>query len=315
MEQVTSVPTFAQTGHQSSFSLQVTSVAGLGVLPDTDFVQIETWIPGDKYREIHGQLVTFKLNINFSDVLAGAGGYYVYLQNSARDRSLIHRMAAPATVMDQNVRFTVQLDTVGNYLLGKDEIGLRIGISLARPSDSGTFFTLTEDTFISGDKRVGAGQSNTFNVVGSHFRMAQTALYIGDVDPLFDTEFPSEIDEQLGRFYEINNYNSGIDEATGLIGRALTIGTAAFQIPYTYEKAAVPTKINFSAAGTFDIEHGPASVNSVTSIDASTLIGKKACRTVFNISGNPFIADQITVLRGDTSVGPAFTEFDARPYI
>lgn len=216
MARSTSVPTLAESGFQSTYSLQVTAPASGGASIANTATSIDTRLEGYDYAPFHGQTVTCFFWV-YSSVV---GTYYAAFCNSDHSREYL----APFTISVANTwerkAVTLTLDTAGTWLFDNG-IGLAIHWILQAGSSKqsgavGSWFTKAAD----GAPIAGPGGVDFWATPSATFRVAQVMMargsFTAEDGPVFQRAGKT-VQQELAmcmRYYEkssdtVNPINSG----------------------------------------------------------------------------------------------------------
>ena len=124
----TDVPSLAESGFRSTYSLEYTQTSAL-VLTAPDFISWH-WhkIEGFFYRNLHGKTITF--SFMFKSTLAGQ--YPVSFRNGGQTRSYVSLFTYDVANVWQKIYVTLETDTSGTWLFDNG-----VGISIIIGADSG----------------------------------------------------------------------------------------------------------------------------------------------------------------------------------
>ncbi len=222
----TDVPTLAESGYQSLYSLKV-DVTTADASPGNEGMYIEQKIEGNNYQPIHSKIVILSFWVKSNKT----GQYSVTFRNSASDRSY----TSPYIIDDSNTwekkEITLTLDDTGTWLFD-NTIGLRVAFGL-----------LAGNTFNTADAN--KNQWNGFNATGldtdvnflddtsNEFFIAQVQLTEGAEDIPFRRAGKTITEELCNcqRYYELVALNAAIP---------VTGGFASWPIAWRVEKRAIP---------------------------------------------------------------------------
>lgn len=175
----TDVPTYAQSGHNSLYSLSGKVTTADAAIAAADGWSHEYVITGYDYQSLHQREITVSFWFKF---IAGGGSglsapytFSLYLQNSARNRSHVANFTVSADSTWEKITKTITLDSTGTWELDADA-GLRFGICLG----AGANYQGTVDTWEGADDRATSSTDNGHDATDNEFRIAQMQINIGD---------------------------------------------------------------------------------------------------------------------------------------
>lgn len=168
----TDVPTVAQSGFASQFSLLYTITTVDSSIAAGEVSLLNYKIEGSDYALIHGGQ---SARLQFWVKSSVTGTYGVALRNNAVNRSYVTTIAINAANTWERKTIDFTTDTAGTWLLD-NSTGLQISIVL----DSGTDFrTSTLNSWQNGNFVAGSTQANFSATNGATFQLAQVMLVPG----------------------------------------------------------------------------------------------------------------------------------------
>lgn len=271
--QSTDVPTLAQSGYQSRYSLLVTN--GTGASPGSaEYIIIEHRVEGQDYQAIHGR----KARLQFWCKSSVTGTFAVSLRNNANNRDYVASFTVVSASTWEKKTFDIALDSSGTWLFDN---GMGVDISIALTAGSGQQ-TSTLNTWQAGSSLGATGQTNWGGTTSATFQLAQMALIPGNYDSSLSIPFHRagrSVGHELQmcqRYYEKSFAQGnfpGSQATTDLVlvshGPTGTNGVSASAY-YKTAKRASPTLTIYNNAGTSarvtEIDGG----NTTVTVTAST---------------------------------------------
>jgi hypothetical protein len=175
----TDVPTVAQSGFQSSYSLLAT--ANSTTTPSGNiYANIQYKMEGLDFAYIHQKTI----RVQFWAKTSLTGTYSIYLQNAAQTRSRVTTFTISSANTWTKITKDIAMDTGGTWVFDNNS-ALTIGIALS----VGTAVATTLDTWESGNKLGASGQTNWLGTSSATFQIAQMALYVGSFASTIDIPF------------------------------------------------------------------------------------------------------------------------------
>lgn len=232
------IPTFTQSGFESTYSYLFTMITGIASPVAADYVlPIGTRIEGLDYAKIHGQTVTYSFWFNASLT----GTYSVAFRSSAANRSYVTTFTQNNANTWEFKSITLILDTTGAYNFD-NTLGLEI--ELAGYGGS-SITTSTLNTWQTGTFAVASTATNYQATSGATIRVAQVSLVLGlGIGTYGFTRSGSIADELLKcqRYYE-KSYDVFVAPGT------VTSTNTTFMIPVIDTGGSFNTTRTFAGSG------------------------------------------------------------------
>lgn len=300
-ERSTDVPTFAESGWQSQYSVLV-KCTGTDASPSaSEHNSLRYHITGYDFASLNQQEVTISFWCKTASANSG-DTFSLFLANSAFNRSYVTDFTA--TNSWAKVSKTVTLDSSGTWLTDEGK-GLTIGIGL----QVGSTYHGTADTW---EGAVDLGTSSTSNFMDStsnEFYISQFQVVLGDTSPDFIGEPISTLLPQVQYYVERHDYDDTSNEVTGYTGYAASATTMQIDYTYNVRKRVDPT-ITMSGTGTFSIT-GASGLLDTTGHTTDPNGGKNSNRLTITVTTGTFSAGEAVSLLRDTT-DTAWIMADAR---
>lgn len=232
MSRSTDVPTFAQSGTTSVYSMQLQpGVATPSPNADTAglFGQI---IEGNFFKQIHQKKITISFWVKYTSTATFA----LVLSNTDNSRHYVVPFTINAANTWEKKVFNIQLDQVGTWVLDNGR-GLGVFISLMagtsrQTSNTNTWFNNPVGGFY---QQGVTGQTNFYSSTSNIMKIAQVQVIEGTFsDPEFKTAGRNYIAElELCKRYYERVASSGDNFAWG---NGATNNQISFSVPYQVEK-------------------------------------------------------------------------------
>jgi len=174
------VPTQAEAGHLSNYSLKLDVTTADSSLAASDQYSQRYNIEGYDYKQFEGNTGT----LSFWVRSAKTGIHCVSFRNSVADRSYVAEYTITVANTWEKQVITVPFDYTGgtwNYTTG---IGLLITICLGIGSN---FYTTTTDSWQTGNFQSTSSQVNVMDTIGNTFYLSQIKFELGSVATPFST--------------------------------------------------------------------------------------------------------------------------------
>jgi hypothetical protein len=245
----TDVPTLAQSGVQSTYSLKLACTTAQASLSAGDWWAIQHRIEGYDYALLKNRQVT----LSFWVKAFKTGTYCIAFHNSASDRSYISEYTINASNTWEQKNITVTVNPSGGTDDFANGIGLRVIWTLAAHSG----FQTAPGSWSASGYMSSSNQVNGVDSTSNNFWLALVSLNVGSSAPTF-TRAGGCIGKELAlcqRYYE-QSYDIGTVPAavtaTGCVdytSRAAD-GLDRITIPFRATKRTAPTLTVYSAGGT-----------------------------------------------------------------
>jgi len=300
-EQSTTVPTFAESGWQSQFSLLL-KCTGTDASPAvTEHNSVRYHITGSDFDALDQREVTISFWIKTASANTGHT-YTLLLMNSAPNRSYVSDFTATSSWT--KITKTITLDTSGTWLKTDADKGITIGICV----QVGSNFQGTNNTW---EGAIDLGTSSTSNFMddtGNELYISQFQLVLGDSSPNFVGEAIAKVKNQVDWYVQRYDFDSTDSEMVSE-GMAYYNNNARANRPFRAEMRAAPS-ITSSAFGTFVIGESGAN-NQVTSSITFTLTGRHGTQATLAFSSSVLVVGHaVTFFRNGTNT--CFVMADAR---
>lgn len=165
----TDVPTLAQSGFQSSYSLLLTNNNVNG-----NNTTIHYAMEGYDYQPIHGK----KVRVQFWAKTSVAGTYSLAFENGGASRSYVTTFTFGAINTWEKKTFDLQMDTVNTGWTFDNTLGVRVWIGIGAQAQN----TATLNTWLAGQFRTATANSSTWGTTnGATFQVAQLSLIPQDL--------------------------------------------------------------------------------------------------------------------------------------
>jgi hypothetical protein len=169
------VPTYAESGVASSYSMLIDCTAADASLVAGDYSAIRYVVEGHDYAVLKGKTVTLSFWIKATIT----GVYCVAFQNNGSDRSYVAEVTVNVTDTWEKKSVTLTLNPSG----GTDDFttgaGLKIFFCLSGKPTDGTYRTATANSWQTGEFLHTDNQVNGASSTANNLRLAQVMLNIG----------------------------------------------------------------------------------------------------------------------------------------
>ena len=241
-ERSTDVPTFAESGWQSQYSVLV-KCTGTDASPSaSEHNSLRYHITGYDFASLNQQEVTISFWCKTASANSG-DTFSLFLANSAFNRSYVTDFTA--TNSWAKVSKTVTLDSSGTWLTDEGK-GLTIGIGL----QVGSTYHGTADTW---EGAVDLGTSSTSNFMDStsnEFYISQFQVVLGDSSPDFVGEPIATVQDQVG--YYIEKIAGNVANEKMANAHAITTTNVDAPVFWSRQKRATPSVIANGTIGNYN---------------------------------------------------------------
>jgi len=230
ISQDTDVPTLAQAGVYTAYSLTIAPTTADASIASSDFYGLEVTIPGSDVSFLgFGQTGAKNIVISFWRKETITGNYFVSVENSAQNRSYVAAYTMNAADTWEKKFVTIPGDTTGTWLYTPTSDGLKLEF----PISAGDDYQTTVDTWTAGNLRVGTGtRANAMSSTSNRSKFALFQVEEGVYPSVFD-RVPETIPRKKGdTFTETTLVAPALGAATGTslaLGGA-TIGSNALAV-------------------------------------------------------------------------------------
>lgn len=166
--QSTDVPTIAQSGNKSSFSLKIDVTTVDSAIAAGDFSGVQTFIEGYDYSHIKDQTVTLSFWVKSTKT----GTFCVAFRNNGNDRSYIAEYTVSLSDTWEKKTITVVLNQSGGTENYTNALGLSIFFSLS----TGSTFQTSAGSWQNGNFLGTSNQVNSTDNTANNFFLSQVKL-------------------------------------------------------------------------------------------------------------------------------------------
>lgn len=275
VSQDTDVPTQAESGHKSNYSLKVDCTTADSSIAAGDYARLIHKLEGYNFAPFVGKTAT----LSFWVKATKAGVYCVAFRNAGADRSYITEYTINTTNTWEKKTITLTFNYSGgtwNYTTG---IGGVIAWTLA----AGSTYQTTKDTWQNGTYFITANQVNACDSTDNNFWLAQVQFELGSVATDFEYEDIGTTLRKCQRYYQ-KSYNQDIyPGAVSLEGCVVLFASDIATIPglrWPIEMRTIPTVVIYSTLGTSGKVSVYSSGNDTGTIVTATYVGEKGCLNI-----------------------------------
>ena len=260
MNQSTDVPTIAESGHKSSYSLEIDVTTPETAVAASDYAFVRYMVTGTDWAAVHKR---GSMTLSFWHKHTTTGTYCVFMTNNAFNRTQIkeYTQSVSDTWEKAEITFSVETSDSG-WAFTEADIGMNLGFTLM----AGTDRHATGDTWVSTTDYATSNQVFGCNDTTDFFRFSQVGLYLGSVAPTFTSPPISTVKTQVEYYIhrqDLDN-SSGQELAMGT-GRSGTDHDAYYRFPVrmratptmSYGAAATWSATGVAGGGTASTKHGP----------------------------------------------------------
>jgi len=260
----TDVPTFAQSGHTSKYSMLIEPTTADASLATSDHYGIEYYVTGSDYTALHSNIVT----LSFWHKHTKTGIHSVSFQNGdAVNRSYPAEYTQSTTNTWERATITITLDTTGTWLFTEADKGLKLIFALA----SGTDFTGTPEQWNAVNDKASSNIVNDMDNTSNNFAISQVGLYLGSTAPTFLSSPITTVKNQVDYYIQREDYTaSGANVHMG--GFVQTTGIIDITISHWRTMRVAPTITFSSTASHWVGDDGPAAAaaSAISAADITT---------------------------------------------
>lgn len=239
------VPTLAQSGFVSSWSLKVACTTADAAVAAGDIAYIRQAIEGYDWAQIKNLAVT----LTFWVYSTKTGTSCVAFRNNGNDRSYVAEYTISSTLTWEKKTVTLTLNPSG----GTDDFTNGAGLKISWPLICGSTFQTTASAWQTGNFHGTSNQVNHCDNTANVFQLAQVQLTIGSTAPSTFNRAGGSVGTEMKlceRYYEKSyavSTNPGTVTSVGYtLHRGAVTGTDYGKIKFSTRKRAVPTMTYYS---------------------------------------------------------------------
>ena len=256
----TDVPTVAESGHLSNYSLKVDCTTIDSSIDANDECHIFTHVEGYNFAPLAQKAMT----LSFWHKHTKTGTYCISVRNSSYNRTYIAEYTQTTT--DTWEKATINISASPsfwdwNYTNGT---GIKLGWSIAM----GANWQNTADSWLSANDAATSNQVNACDNAANNFMLSQVQLEAGSVATDFEIRNHATELAMCQRYYEELNYEGTASVEFG-IAQCSSGTVARATIVWATEKRTSPT-ISISTAGDFMVTGASASTVNVSTLTGSS---------------------------------------------
>jgi hypothetical protein len=267
-KRATDVPTVAESGHQSAYSMQCDVTTAESAVGAGDNLRHFYFMTGSDFAHLHKQEVTLSFWVKSTKT----GIHCVAFQNSANNRNYIIEYTIDLSNTWERKTMTLTLDQSGTWLFTEADKGLMIiWTQFSGSTGQGSANTWQAGNLFATSNQVAGGDSTSNN-----FFLSQVGLYLGSTAPTFLGEPIATVADQ------VEYYVTQLDGDNLIISAGFAAGTTSVRTALLWmEKRKIPT-ITVGAT-MVQVHHGGGTSTTSTSVTVND-IGKTGCRFSPNVS-------------------------------
>ena len=263
VDQLADVPTVAESGHASTYSMSLDITTAESAVATGDFQVIEYKVTGSDFAHLNQQQVT----LSFWHKHTKTGTFCGYFMNSAENRSYVYEYTQNTTNTWEQHTETVTLDTSGTWLLTEADIGLRVGFCMY----GGSTFQGTADSWEGAKDYCTSSQVAGADNAANFCKFSQVGLYLGSTAPTFTSPSIATVKDQVGYYIIRHNFDAS-SAMTIIVGHTGSATEGICRWHFGRLMRATPT-LTSTAADTWKWRDDDATILTPSSItiDEATL--------------------------------------------
>ena len=250
----TDVPTVAESGHLSNYSLKVDCTTIDSSIAAGDYSYIEQRVEGYNFK----YLAQKAMKLSFWHKHTKTGTYCVGYLNSAGDRSYVTEYTQSVTDTWEKAEMDITASPSGGTWDYTNGIGLKVYFSIA----TGSTFHGTADTWESAEDYGSSNQVNACDNAANNFMLSQVQLEAGSVATDFEVKNHADEFARCQRYYHVQG-----SSLTGFVQNSTSIDVGA---TYPVEMRTTPT-ITLEDTTPVFIMPGSVETGSSSTITASNI--------------------------------------------
>ena len=285
----TDVPTVAESGHLSSYSMKIDCTTVDSSMATGDICALQYRMEGYDWKYIAQQAIT----LSFWHKHTKTGTYCIAIKNSGADKSWVQEYTQTTTNTWEKATLTIDASPSAgtwNYTNG-------VGVFLCFTLAAGATYQGTTDTWNSANNDATSSQVNACDNTANNFMLSQVQLEAGSVATDFEVKNHADELARCQRYFEILNGDPILAANVYGTGQCISTSEARCPIMYKVKKRSAPT-ITDSGDANFRITNAAYSAVEVTSLSWLTL-SRTSVLAVITGTATPLIAGNATVFKDD----------------
>jgi hypothetical protein len=243
IDRSTDVPTLAQSGHESNYSLQVDCTTAEAAIAAAEYSILQYRVEGYDLCHLFNKAIT----VSFWVKSTKTGSYSIGFGNNASNRSYATTYIVNASDTWEKKFVTLTMDDSASYTWEQTTgRGLKLSFWLAAGSN---YHAASDDTWVSSDTAASSTQVNALDNTSNYFKISQVKLELGTVPTPFINR-PFNIEAQLCQRYYEKSYTITVQPGTvtypNMVYTTSNGTTFLNTILFQVEKVAVPTVTGYS---------------------------------------------------------------------
>lgn len=215
----TDIPTVAQSGYQSAYSLHVDNTTADASIAAGDLTAVLQPINGKDAAFLFGKTVTLQFWVKATVT----GTYCISVRNSGVDRSYVAEYTVSTTATWEKKSITLTLNpSAGTQTFTRSTAGWWVGFTIA----GGSTYQTTANAWQTGNFHCTSNQANGSSSTANDFRLSQVQLVIGHEAYSFRRYGKTEIDE----IHALQSYYQKSYDLTVAPGTATAVGATALRV-------------------------------------------------------------------------------------
>jgi hypothetical protein len=257
----TDVPTVAQSGHQSKYSLDLACTTIDASIAGSDLISVFYYITGSDYTALHGQEIT--LNFWIKATVTGIYTISFWSGDFSRNYIVEYTVSSSDTWEEKSITLTIESSTSG-WTFTDATVGMTFAFILSAGSNRHG----TKDQWQSSGTYSTSNQVNNTSSTSNIFRIAQLGLYLGSSAPAsFLAEPIATVKDQVDWY--IWRQDLALGSSSGQPGwDAVATGATTLRTMIQFKRMRQIPTVTTTVAGTFNVNSSSAQV-VVTTIGTS----------------------------------------------
>jgi len=284
----TDVPTVAESGHLSNYSLKVDCTTIDSSIAAGDECHIFHSIEGYNFKCLAQKAMT----LSFWHKHTKTGTYCVSFRNTGHNQSYVAEYTQSVTDTWEKATINISASPTGGTWDYTNGVGIKIGWSIAMGSN----FHTTADAWAGSSRAATSNQVNACDNAANNFMLSQVQLEAGSVATDFEVKNYADELARCKRYYERIN-SAGLANFFYGQGQANTTTAAKMVFNWEVEKRVAPT-MSMSAASDFMLTEADEFAQDMTNFEFS-VPSVSSVRFLITSSGASLTAGHATIMRDD----------------
>jgi hypothetical protein len=258
VERSTDVPTAAESGHQSAYSLLHKCTVIDASMDAADVSSFRYFVTGSDFAHLHQQEITVSF---WAKTAANNSGDTYSLSFSNGGGNRMYTTTFTPTSSWAQFTTTLTMDTSGTWLFTEADVGLSIRMVLVSGTNNQTATANTWQGITSGDAL--NTQSNFAASTSNELYVSQFGLYLGSTAPTFTSPPIATVKSQVDYYVQRYDLDNNAEQVFPVNVFAYNSSTCRAAMLWRREMRIKPS-LTSTGSGTFEVRPGSGGIGSTT---------------------------------------------------